>query len=124
MEEEQLEEERKKKKRKRKQSVLLEEEKLESETSHELVEVLDELEQEGKYVDVQVCPKCKSPRVRRVGTMTGDLWGHMGILPPKFECKECGWRARLVLKATNRKTSVKDAEIMAEASSLEDRNKS
>jgi hypothetical protein len=113
--------EKKRKKKKRKQSVLLEEEKLKSDTFHELVEVLDELEKEGKYVDVQICPECKSPKVRRVGTMSGDLWGNMGILPPKFECKECGWRARLVLKATNKKTSVKDAEITAEASSLEDR---
>lgn len=117
MEEEELQ---KRKKRKRKQSVLLEEEKLESDTFHELVEVLDELEREGKYVDVQICPECKSPKVRRVGTMSGDLWGNMGILPPKFECGECGWRARMVLKATNRKTSVKDAEIMAQASSLKD----
>ena len=118
--EEDAQEQKRKKKKKKKQSVLLEEEKLESDTFHELVEVLDELEKEGKYVDVQICPECKSPKVRRVGTMSGDLWGNMGILPPKFECKECGWRARLVLKATNRKTSIKDAEITAEASSLED----
>jgi len=120
VEEEELQKQKQKQKKKRKQSVLLEEEKLESDTFHELVEVLDELEKEGKYVDVQICPECKSPKVRRVGAMSGDLWGNMGILPPKFECGECGWRARMVLKATNRKTSVKDAEIMAEASSLED----
>jgi hypothetical protein len=39
----------------------------------------------------------------------------MGLLPPKFECPECGWQERLVLKATNRKDSMKDIAIIAEA---------
>jgi len=90
------------------------EEKEESPTFIELVRVLEELEKEGKFVDIQICPKCKSPKVRRVGTLSGDLWGHMGILPPKFECEECGWRARLVLKATNKPLNIKDVEIIAE----------
>jgi len=113
-------EERKKRK---KQSAFLVEERVESETYHELVGILEELEKEGKYVDVQICPRCKSPKVRRVGTMSGDLWGHMGILPRKFECKECGCRARLVLKATNRPTSIKDVAIIAEALSLDEAKK-
>jgi len=46
--------------------------------------------------------------------------GHIGLTPPKFECKECGWRERLVLKATNRPTSIKDVAIMAEAKDAED----
>jgi len=107
--------EEKRKKKKKKQLTLLVVEQGESQTFHELVGVLEELEKEGKYVDVQICPQCKSPKIRRIGTMRGDLWGHMGILPQKFECEECGWRARLVLKATNRPTSVKDVEIVAEA---------
>jgi len=45
----------------------------------ELVKALKELEKEGKLVEVQVCPKCKSPRVRRVKTMSGDLWSHLGM---------------------------------------------
>jgi hypothetical protein len=44
----------------------------------------------------------------------------MGLTPPKFECKKCGWRERLVLKATNRPTSTKDVAIMAEAKDAED----
>jgi ssDNA-binding Zn-finger/Zn-ribbon topoisomerase 1 len=104
----------KKKKRKPMQVAVLEEKK-ESPTFIELVRVLEKLEKEGKFVDIQICPKCKSPKVRRVGTLSGDLWGHMGILPPKFECEECGWRARLVLKATNKPLSIKDVEIVAEA---------
>jgi hypothetical protein len=112
------ERERKKKKRKKKrkkQLTVLETEKVESELLPKLVEVLDELEKEKKYVDIQVCPKCKSPKVRRVGSTKGDMSGHMGLTPPKYECSECGWRERLVVKATNRPTSVKDVAIMAEA---------
>jgi len=113
-------EEKEKKKRKKKQSTLLVEEQVESQTFHELVGILEELEKEGKFLDVQICPRCKSPKVRRVGTLSGDVLGHMGILPQKFECKECGWRARLVLKATNRPTSIKDVDIIAEASDLDE----
>jgi hypothetical protein len=103
-----------KKKRNKRQFLVLEEQ-TENQALAELVKVLEELEKEGKLVEVQVCPKCKSPRVRRVKTMSGDLWGHLGWLLPKFECEECGWRARLVLKATNKRLSVRDVEIIAEA---------
>ena len=109
-----------KKKKKRKHPSLLESERVESELFPELIEVLEELEKERKYVDIQVCPKCKGPLVRRVGSMTGDMSGHMGLTPPKYECRECGWRERLVLKATNRPTSIKDVAIMAEAKDAED----
>jgi hypothetical protein len=114
--------ERQKKKRKKRQLVVLEEQTEESQELAELVKVLEELEKEGKLVEVQVCPKCKSPRVRRVKTMSGDLWSHLGWLPPKFECEECGWRARLVLKATNKRLSVKDVEIIAEAADSENQH--
>jgi uncharacterized protein with PIN domain len=112
-------EQEKKKRRKKKQLNLLETERVESELFPQLVEALEELEKEKKYVDIQVCPKCKSPLVRRVGSMSGDILGHMGLTPPKFECKECGWREKLVLKATNRPTSIKDVVIMAEAKDAE-----
>jgi uncharacterized protein with PIN domain len=104
-----------KKKKKKKQLTVLETEKVESELLPELVEVLNELEKEKKYVNIQVCPKCKSPLVRRVGSMAGDMSAHMGLTPPKYECRECGWRERTVLKATNKPTTVKDVVIMAEA---------
>jgi ssDNA-binding Zn-finger/Zn-ribbon topoisomerase 1 len=107
-----------KKKRKKRQNVL-ETEKVDSELLPELVEALDELEKERKYVDVQVCPNCKSPKVRRVGSMKGDMSAHMGLTPPKYECPECGWRERLVIKATNRPTTAKDVVIMAEARDAE-----
>jgi len=112
-----VEPETKKKKKKTQFAILKEQE--DGQSLSELVRVLEELEKEGKLVEVQICPKCKSPKVRRVGTMSGDLWGHMGILQAKFECQECGWRARLVLKATNKRLSVRDVEIIAEASDSE-----
>lgn len=104
-----------KKKRRKKQLTVLETEKVESELLPELVEALDELEKEKKYVDIQVCPKCKSPLVRRVGSAVGDMFSHMGFTPPIFECRECGWRERTVLKATNKPTTIKDVVIMSEA---------
>ena len=103
-----------KKKKKKKQLIVLETEQVESELP-ELIEVLEELEKEKKYVDIQVCPHCKSPKVRRVKSMEGDVLGHMGLTPPKYECPKCGWREKLVVKATNKPTTVKDVVLMAEA---------
>ncbi len=113
------EEQQKKKKKKKRQISLLESEQVESELLPELVKRLEELEKEKKYVDIQVCPKCKSPLVRQVGSMVGDMSAHMGFTPPKYECRECGWRERLVLKATNKPTTVKDVVVMAEAKDAE-----
>jgi len=109
------EEEQKQKKKKKKQMTVLETEKVGSELLPELVQALDELEKEKKYVDIQVCPKCKSPLVQRVGSMVGDMSAHMGFTAPKYECRECGWRERSVLKATNKPTTVRDVVILAEA---------
>jgi predicted RNA-binding Zn-ribbon protein involved in translation (DUF1610 family) len=92
-----------------------------SETLPEMVAVLEELRREGKFVDLQVCPKCKSAKVKRVGSMGGDMSGHMAITPVKYECPDCGWRERLVIKATNRPLGVKEMAIIAEALSLKDR---
>ena len=109
------EEEQKQKKKKKKQMTVLETEKVESELLPELVQALNELEKEKKYVDIHVCPKCKSPLVQRVGSMVGDMSAHMGFTAPKYECRECGWRERTVLKATNKPTTVRDVVILAEA---------
>lgn len=110
-----MSQEEQKKKKKKKQMTVLETEKAESELLPELVQALDELKKEKKYVDIQVCPKCKSPLVQRVGSTVGDMSAHMGFTAPKYECRECGWRERTVLKATNKPTTVKDVVIMAEA---------
>jgi len=78
------EEQPKKKKKKKRQISLLESEQVESELLPELVKRLEELEKEKKYVDIQVCPKCKSPLVRQVGSMVGDMSAHMGFTPPSM----------------------------------------
>jgi len=109
-----MEKQERKKKRKQKQLAVLKEEERESQAFLKLVSVLEDLEAKGKYVDIQVCPRCKSPKVRRVGATAGDMSGHMGLTPVKYECPECGWRERLVLKATNRPMDVKDVAITAE----------
>ncbi len=114
------EEQQRKKKRKR-QLVLLKQEEIQSESLPALVEALDELAKEGKFVDVQICPRCKSARVRRVGTMSGDMSGHLAITPVKYECLDCGWRERLVIKATNRPLGWKEMAIIAEALDLRDK---
>jgi ssDNA-binding Zn-finger/Zn-ribbon topoisomerase 1 len=110
-----LSETEQRKKKKKKRQTVLEVEKVDSELLPELVDALSELEKQRKYVDIQVCPKCKSPRVRRVDSLKGDISAHMGLTPPKYECPECGWRERTVIKATNRPTTVRDVVIMAEA---------
>jgi hypothetical protein len=112
-------EQEKKKRRKKRHFSSLETERAESELFPELMKGLEELEKEKKYVDIQVCPNCKSPLARRVGSMTGDMSAHIGWTPPKYECRECGWRERLVLKATNRPTNIKDVVVMAEAKDAE-----
>ena len=111
-------EQKEKKRKKKKQTIVVETEQTESELE-ELVEVLDELEKEKKYVDVQICPHCKSAKVRRVKSMQGDALGHMGLAPPKYECEKCGWRGKMVIKASNKPTTVKDVVMMVEANEAE-----
>ena len=115
--------ETKRKRKKKKQTAVLLEQQEENQELVELVQVLDELEKEGKRVDIQVCPKCKSPKLRRVDSTCGDVMGHMGLTPPKYECLACGWREKLVLKASNKPTTVRDAVIMAEANDPENEKK-
>jgi len=116
-----MEEEQRKKKKRKRQLTLLKEEEILSENLPEIMAVLEELGKEGKYVDVQICPRCKSAKVRRVGSMSGDMSGHMTITPVKYECLNCGWRERLVIKATNRLLGLKEMAIIAEALDLKDK---
>ena len=111
-------EQKKKKQKKKKQTTDLETAEVESELS-ELVEVLEELEKEKKHVDVQICLHCKSTKVHRVKSMQGDALGHMGLTPLKYECEKCGWRGSLVVKASNKPTTVRDVALMAEANEAE-----
>jgi len=112
-----------KQKKKRKKPTLLAQELVQEETAirnaAEVAEALEELEKLGTLLDIQVCPKCKSPKVRRAKSTGGDMWGHLGMLPPSYECLDCGWQERLVLKATNKKMSVRDVELIREAMDVE-----
>jgi hypothetical protein len=58
-------EKKKKKKKSKQQLVLLKEEEIISETFPELLRILEELKEEDEYVDIQVCPRCKSARVKK-----------------------------------------------------------
>ena len=80
---------------------------------------LDELKKKNKFVDIAVCPKCKSPNLRRVKSSSGDMTGHLGWLPVMYECLDCGWRGRLELFATNKNQSWKEVAIMAEARDIQ-----
>ena len=106
---------KRKKKRQEQKVLLLKKETGENKKFLELLEALKDLEKQEKYIDIQICPRCKSHRIRRVRSTNGDITGHLGWLPAKFECFDCGWRERLVLNATNRKLGPKQVAIIAEA---------
>jgi uncharacterized protein with PIN domain len=110
-----------KKKRKKQQLSALEQVQEETaiQNASEVTQALEELKEQGVRLDIQVCPRCKSPLLQRVGSMAGDMFSHMGFTPPIYECRECGWRERTVLKATNKPTTVKDVVIMAEAKDID-----
>jgi len=108
--------EKKKKEKKQRQMAILKEKPVETPKKiRDLIEGLEELEREQKHVDIQICPRCMSHRIHRVGSMIGDMSGHIGLLPPKFECLDCGWRERMVIMATSRKMGTKEVSIIAEA---------
>ena len=112
-----------KNKKKQKQQLLQRQKKAESKNVQKLAERLDELRKKEKYVDVAVCPRCKSVNLRRVKSMVGDSTGHLGWLPVMYECLDCGWRGRLEIFATNKKQSWKEVAVMAEARDIEEETK-
>jgi hypothetical protein len=110
----------KKKKKTQTQKVILKEKSPENRKKiMKFLQRMEELKKEHKYVDIQVCTRCKSPRIRRVGSITGDMSGHMGWFPPMFECLDCGWRGRFVLKATNKNLGLKEIAIIADVTDFE-----
>lgn len=110
------EQEQQKKKKKKQQLLVLN---LEAENIQEVNSVLEELQKQKQSLDIQVCPRCKSPRVKRTSSMKGDMSGHMGLLSPKFFCPECGWQERTILKISNRKDNWKDVALIAELLEIE-----
>ncbi len=110
--------------KKQKQELVQKEKKVDGKNIEKLMQGLDELKKKGKYVDVAVCPVCKSLNLRRVKSTSGDMSGHLGWLPVKYECLDCGWRGRLEVYATNKKQNWREVTIMAEARDLQAENKS
>jgi hypothetical protein len=100
-----MSETKQKKKKKKQQALILQTEEL-SESGQELVEFLEELEKEKKYLDVQICPECKSPKSNeltpkqgicsatwalslrsmsvKIAVGTVRLWLKLPIVPLKF----------------------------------------
>lgn len=109
-----MEEQQTKKKRKKQQAVVIEVVE-ETQNAVEVSEALETLKEQGIKLDIQVCPQCKSPKVHRAKASRSDMTSHMGFLPPKYECPDCGWQDRLVLKATNKPLSVREVELIREA---------
>jgi transposase-like protein len=111
------------KKKRRKPQLLMEQvpqEEAAVQNAAEVMETLEELEKQGIRFDIQVCPRCKSPKVKRAKSMGGDMWGHLGLLPPSYECLDCGWQGQVVLKATNKPLTVREVELIREAMEIED----
>ncbi len=106
-----------------KQECVQEEKKADSENVQKLVQRLDELKKKGVFVDVAVCPMCKSVNLRRVESSRGDMTGHLGWSQVMYECLDCGWRGRLEIFATNKKQSWREVALMAEVRDLEAEDK-
>lgn len=111
---------RKKRKKQQFQALQQAQEEIAIQNATEVAQALEELEAQGIRLDIQVCPKCKSPKVRRAKSTGGDMWGHLGMVQPSYECPDCGWQERVVLKATNKPSSVRDVELTREAMDVED----
>jgi hypothetical protein len=110
-------------KSRQKQELVQKEKKAGTKNIQRLVQKLNELKKKGKFVDVAVCPICKSVNLRRVKSSEGDMTGHLRWLPVMYECLDCGWRGRLEIFATNKDQSWRKVAIMAEARDLEVENK-
>lgn len=66
----------------------------------EIKQVLDDLKKDGKIVTIQICPQCKSPKLRSRDPRY-DIGGAMGITPPKYLCTRCGYWGRVVIEVTH-----------------------
>jgi hypothetical protein len=111
--------EQKKKRKKQHLSVIDQQEETEVQNAKDVAEVLEELDKQGFQLDIQVCPRCKSPKVKKAQSTGGDMWAHIGMLPPSYECPDCGWQERIIIKATNKKLSVSEVELIREAMDVE-----
>ncbi len=75
---------------------------------------LDDLAKEEKYIDIKICPECKSAKLEIL-----DLIGlYSPLSPVRCRCKNCGWMGRNVIEMSNRKISEKDEEVLEDIISM------
>ncbi len=66
----------------------------------QIKQALDDLKKVGKIATIQICPQCKSPKLRSREPWF-DIGGAMGITPPKYLCTQCGYWGRVVIEVTH-----------------------
>jgi len=72
------------------------------------------LAKEEKYVDVRVCPECKSAELKIF-----DIIGlYAPLSPVRALCKNCGWVGRTNLEMSNCRISEKDEEVLEDIISM------
>ena len=72
------------------------------------IKQLDELAKKGIYLDLKICPRCKSTKLKIM-----DVVGMYSPLSPvRVVCKQCGWVGRTAIEITNRKIDELDEEML------------
>ncbi|MHA1636740.1 MAG: hypothetical protein ACTSUO_03210 [Candidatus Thorarchaeota archaeon] len=66
-------------------------------------EALDKFKEEGRDVDIPICPSCKSHRLVQL-TGYHDL-GYIGSFQPTWYCTECGWWGRTLVVMSNKESN-------------------
>ena len=82
---------------------------------------LEGLTQKNKFIDLKVCPKCKSANIKIYGDTVGL---YAPLSPTKHLCQNCGWIGRTLVEMTN-KIGEKDEDILEDIISMfsEEENK-
>ncbi|NHI92188.1 MAG: hypothetical protein EAX96_06760 [Candidatus Lokiarchaeota archaeon] len=77
-------------------------------------EYLEGLTQKNKFIDLKVCPACKSANIK----IYGDIIGlYSPLSPVKYLCNNCGWIGRVTIEMTN-KIGEKDEEVLEDIISM------
>jgi len=72
------------------------------------IEILEDLAKKGIYLDVKMCPQCKSTGLRIMDVMAF----FSPLSPVRMICKKCGWVGRATFEITNRRIDELDEEIL------------
>ena len=80
------------------------------------MEYLTGLTNKNKFIDLKVCPRCKSANIKVYGQ--ADIIGlYSPLSPTKHLCQNCGWIGRTLLEMTN-KIGEKDEEVLDDIISM------